>query len=401
MQRTSIDIAIVNYRGAADTLQALARLAHWPNGTVWLVDNSAHEADMAADAAALQQTVMSLREAQRRGNPGSADRPCAKLLTPGSNLGFGRACNLAFAESSSDFFLLLNPDARISNENVLALAEALTKQPRLGAVSPKIYWNEQHSFVLPAAFAQTPWYHVAQALATHSRRMAQWAALQGIVRAMRQMAGAEMVDVRFLAGSVLLLRRTAVLRAGGLFDPDYFMFYEDSDLSLRLRRAGYRLALVPGACAVHEYRHKAFKGELMAQSQRQYFSKQYPLFYRLSGQLKRVPRLARPVLLGDWFKVLKQPITSAEEFATQTGGAGVLALSPTMLMMPAMFRPSMADARCLDDREWALLEPASYVALLQGPNGNSGWTWVYFERAALCDHSPADTGLDHGGHGKK
>ena len=55
MSRASIDIAIVNYRSANDTLQALARLANWPNGTIWLVDNSAHEPDMTAQTAALQQ----------------------------------------------------------------------------------------------------------------------------------------------------------------------------------------------------------------------------------------------------------------------------------------------------------------------------------------------------------
>lgn len=383
MQRTNIDIdiVIVNYRGAADTLQALARLAPWPHGTVWLVDNSAHETDMAADTAALEQAVLSLREAQRLDNPFSADKPCLSLLTAGANLGFGRACNLAFAQSSAEYFLLLNPDARIATADVLTLAHTLADQPRLAGVSPKIYWNAQHSFVLPAAFAQTPWYHVAQALATRSRRLAQWAASRGVLRAMRKMAGSKVFAVDFMAGSVLLLRRSAVLQAGGLFDPAYFMFFEDSDLSLRLRRAGYELAIVPGATAEHEYRHKAFKAELMAQSQQHYFSKQYPLFYRWSGKLSRVPQLAGSVDLNAWFKVLAQPISSAEEFARQTGGAGVLAFSPTMLLMPAIFRPSMPQARPLDAQEWDMLEPGPHTALLLSPDSSQTVTWAYFQKA--------------------
>lgn len=380
MQRSNIDIVIVNYRGAADTLQALTRLAPWPHGTVWLVDNSAHETDMAADTAALEQAVLSLREAQRRGNPLSADKPCVSLLTAGVNLGFGRACNLAFAQSSAEYFLLLNPDARIAATDVLTLARALADQPRLAGVSPKIYWNSQHSFVLPAAFAQTPWYHMAQALATRSRRLAQWAARHGLQRAMRQMTGSKVFEVDFVAGSVLLLRRSAVLQAGGLFDPAYFMFFEDSDLSLRLRCAGYELAIVPGATAEHEYRHKAFKAELMAHSQQHYFSKQYPLFYRWSGKLSRVPQLAGSVDLNAWFKVLAQPVSSAEEFTRQTGGAGVLAFSPTMLLMPAIFRPSMPQARPLDAQEWDLLEPGPYTALLLSPDSSKTVTWVYFQK---------------------
>ena len=367
MSRCSVDIIIVNYRGAADTLQALTRLAAWPHGTLWLVDNSANEPDMAADTSALQQA--------------SADHQCVRLLAPGANLGFGCACNLAFAESSAEYVLLLNPDARISTEDVLRLAQAMQDRPGLAGVSPKIYWNEQRSFVLPAAFAQTPWYYVAQTLATRSRQLAQWAARRGLLRAMRQMAGSKVFEVDFVAGSVLLLRRSAVLQAGGLFDPDYFMFYEDSDLSLRLRRAGYELAIVPSATAEHEYRHKAFKAGLMAQSQQHYFSKQYPLFYRWSGRLSRVPRLAGSMDLNAWFKVLAQPVSSAEEFAHLTGAAGVLAFSPTLLLMPAIFRPSMAQVRPFDENEWGLLEPGPYTALLVDPESSTSPTWVYFRKA--------------------
>ena len=381
MQHASIDVVIVNYRDAADTLQALTRLTPWPLGTIWLVDNSAHETEVADGTAALEQAVLSLQEAQQRGDPKNADRPCVNLLTAGANLGFGRACNLAFAQSSAEYLLLLNPDARIATADVLTLARALSHQPRLAGVSPKIYWNAQHSFVLPAAFAQTPWYYVAQALATRSRWLAQWAALRGMKRSQRQMAGSKVFEVDFLAGSVLLLRRSAVLQAGGLFDPDYFMFYEDSDLSLRLRRAGYRLAIVPGAAAEHEYRHKAFKAELMARSQLQYFSKQYPLFYRCSGGLGRVPQLAGSVDLNTWFTVLAQPISSADEFARQTGAAGVLAFSPTMLLMPSIFRPERSGASRFDAQEWDLLEPGPYTAVLVGAGPNQALTWVYFLKA--------------------
>ena len=367
MQRGSVDIAIVNYRDAANALQALARLAEWPHGTLWLVDNSAHEADMAADTAALRAA--------------SAAMPAVKLLAAGVNLGFGRACNLAFEQSVAEFFLLLNPDARISADDVLLLRRVLQEQASVGAVSPKIYWNEQRSFVLPPAFPQTPWYSVAQALATRSSRLAHWAAQRGVRRAMRQMAGSETFAVNFLAGSVLLLRRAAVLQAGGLFDPDYFMFYEDSDLSLRLRRAGCKLALAPAASAVHEYRHKAFKAELMAQSQQLYFSKQYPLFYRCSDRLNLVPRLARPMELTDWFRVLAQPISSAAEFARQTGAARVLAFSPTLLLMPAIFRTTAAQARPFDEAEWDLLEPGAYSALVEGFGAGAAPAWLWFSKA--------------------
>ena len=369
MGQASMDVAIVNYRCTADTLQALARLAQWRYGTVWLVDNSAHEADVAADTAALRDAVASM--------------PWVTMLDPGSNLGFGRACILAFAGSSAEFFLLLNPDARIAVDDVLLLAGALADEPGLGAVSPKIYWNEQRSFVLPAAFPQTPWYSIALPLGTHSRRLTQWAAHRNLNGAMQQMASKNPFEVPFVAGSVMMLRRKAVLACNGLFDPDYFMFFEDADLSVRLRRAGYSLAIVPAATAEHEYRHKAFKAGMMSKSQHQYFSKLYPSFYRWSGGLARVAALARPVDHANWFKVVPKPVTSAQDFAACTDNGRVLAFSPSLLMMPALFRPSFDEAKCFTEEEWSLLEPACYTVLVQSTDLARKPEWFYFERAAV------------------
>ncbi len=360
----SIDVVIVNYRGAADTLQALDRLAGWRWGTVWLVDNSAHEPDMADEAQALQQAT--------------TGRPWLRLRVPGANLGFGRASNLAFAESQADYFLLLNPDARIAVDEVLLLTQEMERNPKLGAVSPKIYWNEARTFVLPAPFAQTPWHSVALALLTHSTRLARWAAHRALQQASTQMASTDAFEVDFLAGAVMLLRRSAMLTAGGLFDPDYFMFFEDSDLSLRLRRAGYALAMLPQVGAVHEYRHKEFKAGLMAQSQGQYFSKQYPRFFRWSGQLTRVAALARAVPVEAWFGQTAPELSSAQAFADWTGGAGGLAFSPSVLMLPALFRPQGVAVRSFDAHEWTLLEPAAYTALLAGDAGST--RWVYFRK---------------------
>lgn len=362
----TIDIIIVNFWGSRDVAQCLARLGPWPHGVVWVVDNS-HDAS----------------EAQRLHAMG-AGLGWVRVVIAAENLGFGRGCNLAFAQSAADMVLLLNPDARISPDSIGLLVQALQGEPRWAAVSPRMYWNEARSFLLPLASAQTPCASVMSALASHSRRGAGLWAERQLRRMQEQLRpAAPPFEVPMLAGAVLLLRRQAVLNAGGLFDPDYFMFFEDADLSLRLRRAGYALAMVPAACAEHEYRHKAYKAGMMAKSQHQYFSKQYPAFYRWSGALGRVAALARPVDPAAWFKVISKPVTSAQEFAAHTGNARVLAVSPSMLMMPAWFRPSFAEARCFDAHEWALLEPASYTALVQSTEQTGKPVWVYFERAAF------------------
>ena len=53
-----------------------------------------------------------------------------------------------------------------------------------------------------------------------------------------------------LSGAVLLVRMSALRKVGG-FDTNIFLYYEDDDLSIRMRQAGYALILVPAARANH------------------------------------------------------------------------------------------------------------------------------------------------------
>jgi GT2 family glycosyltransferase len=357
-----IDIVIVNYFSAVDVARCLAQLSPWPHGTIWLVDNSAD----AAEGLALRERAGHL--------------PFVTIIDPGKNLGFGRGCNLAFETSSAPLVLLLNPDAQVSKQDLITLARTVQEDPRLGAASPRIYWNEARTFLLPEAFPQTPATAVGQALASRTPAMSRWMAARYIHRQQARMTSGTPYPVSFLAGAVLMLRREAVIEAGGLFDPGYFMFFEDSDLSLRLRRSGYRLAMVPTAAAVHEYRHKAFKADMMAQSRDRYYVKNFPRFHRLSDGLSKLDRMSHAVETGRWFDVLAKPCATLQDFTSQAGPAGVLAFSPSMLMMPAIFRPRDAVVKGFSEDEWSLLEPAAYVALM--PNPTSGERWVHFERVA-------------------
>ncbi|MBC5764751.1 glycosyltransferase [Ramlibacter albus] len=349
----SVDVCIVNYRGADDVREAVRTLGEWPHGTLWIVDNS----EDAAQADAL------------------ASIAGAQLLVPQKNLGFGRGCNLAFERSQADFFLLLNPDARIEAADLLRLADAMRADARLAALSPRIWWNPERSFLLPAAFPQTPWVTIAQTLAPGARGLTMKSSARYLARQRAMAASHATTPVDFIAGAVLLLRRGAVQEAGGLFDPAYFMFYEDSDLSLRLRRRGWRLGVTGAADAVHEYRHKAFKGALMMQAREVYFRKQYPGFWRATGGLRRLDAFVRQVPLAEWFDVLPRPCRTLDDFNEQSGSARIEAFSPSPLTMPAIFRPGAPAA--FTREEWALLEPAGYAARIAGRT-----RWAWFERSA-------------------
>lgn len=361
------DIALVNFHCAEETIGALSRVLPWHSGTVWVVDNSAQDTDCLSQTQELRAYC--------------ADKPGVRMLDSGGNIGFGRACNLAFGQSDAEFFLLLNPDARIEPDGVRAMTALMAQQLQLGGVSPAVYWNTQHSFVLPMPSVQTPAALCGAALRTHLAGVSRFLARRAIHRTQAQMAQTALLPASFLAGAVLMLRRSAVLNAGGLFDPGYFMFFEDSDLSLRLRRCGYKLAVAPHIRAVHTYRHKAFKENLMAESQKHFFSSNFMLFDAQGTWLERIQRCFKPLDPDNWFDVLDGKIASGADFAKRTHHAGVLAWSPSMLMEPAACRPDGLDACSFSDEEWEQLEPGHYVVLLADREQQWWPRWVRFEKA--------------------
>lgn len=354
-----VDIAIVNYHSAEDIQGSLDSLGPWNHGSIWLIDNSCD----AAQADALWRMA--------------APRPEVKVLVANENMGFGRGCNLAYAQCNAEYLLLLNPDARIAQQDLRQLLAALEQDPKLAAVSPATYWNTEKTFVLPRPSSQTPGAHVRQIVASWWPWATRIIAQKLVQATQEQMAQTWPVRTDLLAGAVLLLRQSAVQAAGGLFDPGYFMFFEDADLSIRLRRAGYALALLPGAKATHNYRHKPFKAGLMVQSQMRYFELRHRWYFWLTGRLRGMELLARPFNPTAWFEVLGT-LPSAQAFCKATRNARVLAFSPSVLMIPAIARPLGHETLGFTPQEWDLLEPGPYAAWIE--DANSARRWVYFVR---------------------
>lgn len=367
MTTATTDILVVNFRCTEDTIAAVERLQPWTAGTIWVVDNSAAEAEWTTQTQALRDFCASQQQ--------------VRMLDSGGNIGFGRACNLAFEQSRAQYFLLLNPDARIQADDVKTMAALMAQHGQLGGLSPAVYWNAQHSFVMPMPSEQTPAAWFSTAMRTHIPSLARRLALRAVQRTQEQMAQDSLLASPFLAGAVLLLRRTAVIAAGGLFDPTYFMFFEDADLSLRLRRAGFSLAVAPQIRAVHAYRHKAYKESMMADSHAHYFAQNFPILDQMGGTLGRLRRWHKPIDLQRWFHVLDGKLAESADFTARTHGKAVLAWSPSLLMEPAACRTSTAAARCFDEAEWALLEPGAYVALMADEHRSLAPHWVYFEKS--------------------
>lgn len=213
----SVSVVIVNWRAPAETLGAVdgLRMQTISPRRIYVVDNGSGDDSMDQLQAAL-----------------SSD-PRVVLLANPQNLGFGGGCNRALTEAiddGSDFVWLLNNDARPDPGCLAALLDrAEADGETVGMVGS---WMTDPDD--PGHDHSGSW-------------MRPWLMSCGTV------AGPADLDAHryswVTAASVLI--RTDALRRAGLFDEDFFMYWEDADLAMRIRNAGFAIAIAPAARVTH------------------------------------------------------------------------------------------------------------------------------------------------------
>lgn len=178
----------------------------------------------------------------------AARREGVRLLSTGSNLGYGRAANLGAAQVSGDWVVLANPDVVWTPGAIDEMLAAADRWPRAGAVGPLIRTTE--GGVYPSARELPSLLRgIAHALLGWWWPENRWTQGYRQERAepVERMAG-------WLSGSCLLVRRAAFESVSG-FDKRYFMYFEDVDLGERLSAAGWLNIYAPTAQIVHTGSH--------------------------------------------------------------------------------------------------------------------------------------------------
>jgi N-acetylglucosaminyl-diphospho-decaprenol L-rhamnosyltransferase len=163
-------------------------------------------------------------------------RPDATVLRPGKNLGFGGACNLAIGASTSPWILLLNPDAQLAPGCLDALLQASNSDDQIAALGPLVLRLSDGKIDTAGIRILAPGWTADRSRGANRDE----APASGFVEA--------------LSGGVLLLRRSALLETQmhpNAFWADLFLYSEDVDLSLALRRAGRKLFYCREAVAHH------------------------------------------------------------------------------------------------------------------------------------------------------
>ncbi len=243
----------------------------------------------------------------------ATEYPEAKLILNSHNAGFAKACNQGIQVATGRYVLLLNSDARLLPDTLRGMAEFMEHHSTVGAAACRLR-NEDGS--IQASVRDFPSLRGEFFGALLLDRIFPSIRLIGGYR--KQTVGIhEVSEVDQVAGAFLLVRREVVQEVG-LLDERFFLYYEDVDWCLRIKRAGWSIMYVPEYQAVHSgggsaNQFRPFSYVEGTHSKLSYFRKHHaPLEARLATVFVMIEVLMR---LAIWFS---ETITNPFRRARQT-----------------------------------------------------------------------------------
>jgi len=208
-----IFIIILNHNGVEVIKKCLASVfkVDYPNFEVVVVDNSSQDGSF--EAAKINFSK-------------------ANFIQNEANLGFsaGNNVGIRFAlERMADYVLLLNNDTEVEKDFLTRLVNVAEADKKIGITSPVIF--NGHSRQIWFSGGRIKWLRMKT---EHEKKT----------------SAEDSYETKLATGCAMLVR-AAVFKEVGLLDEDFFLYWEDTDFSVRVRRSGFKIKVVSGAWVYH------------------------------------------------------------------------------------------------------------------------------------------------------
>ena len=162
--------------------------------------------------------------------------PKIKLVETGLNLGYPAGNNIGVDNAKGDYIIILNPDT-VADPNWLSqLIKPLEENPDIAFTTSKILLYDDHEKINTCA---------------NSVHYTGLDFCRGLYEPSTSFSKNE--EVGAISGCSFAIRKEVFKELRG-FDPDFFLYLEDVDLSWRARLAGYRIMFVPASIVYHKFR---------------------------------------------------------------------------------------------------------------------------------------------------
>ena len=193
--------------------------------------------------------------------------PDVIFLQTGSNLGYTGGNNVGIQwvlETNHDelakkkdetLVLILNNDTTFHQQFIVELIRGYKRHPKAGIISPKIYFD-------PNSLPKKIYNKNREEISKYDNTKIIWSAggkidwnnIYGSTRGVDECDQGqydEETQIEFASGTALLMPLN-VLKQIKSFDNNYFMYYEDVDLSLKVKKNGYQIWYIPKAIMWHK-----------------------------------------------------------------------------------------------------------------------------------------------------
>jgi GT2 family glycosyltransferase len=212
-----VSIIIVNYNGRKFLKKCLSTLldTDYPNYEIVIIDNAS--------------TDRSINEIERSFGTNSK----VKIIKNDFNLGHSEGCNIGASSSNGKYYVFLDSDIEFDGKSWLwKLVQVMENNLKIGLAQAKIVLSEDKQCLDYICLA-------VDALGT-------WTAYYGS----KEEKFTKNFEILAASSGCCIIRREVFKKVGG-FDKDYFIYDDDTDLSLRTRLIGYKVVFVSSAVVFH------------------------------------------------------------------------------------------------------------------------------------------------------
>ncbi len=211
---------IINYNGKKWLTQCLSSITKisYPNFDTYLIDNASTDGSVAH----VQENF-----------------PWVQIIRFDENFGFAKSYNLAIKQVNTDYILLLNNDTKVLKSDLLDFMVRQAQEDfEIAAIAAKMVFISDPSIINSVGGIGIPYWRGFDDIGFKEQDIGQY--------------DAPPIEPFSFCGGAALIRSKAFKELGG-FDETFFAFFEDTDLSWRLRLRNYKIKYLPDAKIAHHY----------------------------------------------------------------------------------------------------------------------------------------------------
>lgn len=249
-----------------------------------------------------------------------AHYPTIKIVLNKKNYGYAQGNNLGMKACQGKYILILNTDTKAEPSMLRILLDTIEKEDHIGAVVPIMYYMNEKNMICNAGSQLTNEDWPVRELGANELDASEF--------------HSEKYISAFCGGAVMLRRK--MLDDVGIFDGDFFLYFEDSDLSWRGQKKGWKYKINPKATVYH-----VSKGSSGGEDSRtfQYFVPRNRLLILFkNGSIKNIFRAtAKTVLYNIVYPFGRAVFNKDRDTNIQRFSIGIKAIVMAYIYAPKMF----------------------------------------------------------------